>query len=45
MTKVRADGADDPRSKRHHTMDVVKPEGFEPPEPKIGSSIEKRNGG
>jgi len=32
MTKVRADNADDPRSKRGHELDVVKPEHFVSPE-------------
>lgn len=32
MTKVRATGADDPRTKRKHAMDVVKPAGFVPPD-------------
>jgi hypothetical protein len=31
MMKERATGADDPRSKRGHGFDVVKPEGFRPP--------------
>ncbi len=32
MTKVRALGADDPRSKRSHALDVVKPADFRPPD-------------
>lgn len=32
MRKVRADSADDPRSKRSHSLDVVKPEGWTPPD-------------
>ena len=32
MTKVRAESKDDPRSKRGHWYDVVKPEGFAPPD-------------
>ena len=32
MAKVRANGADDPRSKRSHKFDVVKPEGWTPPD-------------
>ena len=32
MQKERADGADDQRSTRKHTLDVVKPEGWEPPD-------------
>lgn len=32
MRKVRASGADDPRGKRGHGADVVKPEGWEPPD-------------
>lgn len=31
MKKVRAESADDARSKRKHSLDVVKPEGWEPP--------------
>lgn len=31
MAKVRADGSDDPRSKRKHSADIVKPEGWKPP--------------
>lgn len=31
MSKERATGADDPRSKRGHRLDVVKPENFVPP--------------
>lgn len=32
LSKVRAAGADDPRSKRGHALDVVKPPGFVPPD-------------
>jgi predicted HAD superfamily Cof-like phosphohydrolase len=32
MEKVRADGAGDPRSTRGHALDVVKPEGWQPPD-------------
>jgi predicted HAD superfamily Cof-like phosphohydrolase len=32
MTKVRASGADDPLSKRKHSLDVVKPQGWTPPD-------------
>src|SRR5262245_7633415 len=32
MRKERASGADDERSTRKHHMDVVKPEGWEPPD-------------
>lgn len=32
MTKVRASGKDDPRSKRGHALDIVKPPGFVPPD-------------
>lgn len=32
MRKVRADGADDVRSHRGHVLDVVKPEGWQPPD-------------
>jgi predicted HAD superfamily Cof-like phosphohydrolase len=32
MRKVRANGADDERSKRKHLLDVVKPEGWKPPD-------------
>lgn len=32
MAKVRATGADDARSKRGHGLDVVKPEGWRPPD-------------
>ena len=32
MKKVRANGSDDPRSKRAHTLDVVKPEGWKHPD-------------
>jgi predicted HAD superfamily Cof-like phosphohydrolase len=32
MAKVRATSADDPRSKRAHRFDVVKPEGWKPPD-------------
>ncbi len=31
MQKVRVDNADDPRSKRKHHLDIVKPEGWRPP--------------
>ena len=31
MSKVRAEGADDPRSVRKHTCDVVKPQGWQAP--------------
>lgn len=31
MSKERATGADDPRSKRGHALDVVKPAGWRPP--------------
>lgn len=31
MSKVRASGSDDPRSKRSHSLDVVKPVDFVPP--------------
>ena len=31
MKKVRCESADDPRSKRKHHFDIVKPEGWEPP--------------
>ena len=31
MAKERATGSDDPRSKRRHSLDVVKPVGWEPP--------------
>lgn len=31
MAKVRASGADDERSKRKHSADIVKPEGWKPP--------------
>jgi predicted HAD superfamily Cof-like phosphohydrolase len=34
MAKVRANGADDPRSTRKHTLDVVKPAGWQPPDVK-----------
>jgi dCMP deaminase len=32
MQKVRANGANDPKSKRKHQLDVVKPEGWQPPD-------------
>lgn len=32
MAKERASGADDPRSKRRHASDVVKPEGWKAPD-------------
>ena len=32
MTKVRATGDDDPRSKRGSGLDIVKPAGFRPPD-------------
>lgn len=32
MAKERASSADDPRSKRGHELDVVKPEGWTPPD-------------
>lgn len=32
LQKVRASGADDPRGKRGHVLDVVKPEGWQPPD-------------
>ena len=32
MRKVRANGADDERSKRKNSLDVVKPEGWKPPD-------------
>jgi dCMP deaminase len=32
MSKVRANGADDERSTRKHSLDVVKPEGWRPPD-------------
>lgn len=32
MKKERASGADDSRSKRAHALDVVKPEGWQPPD-------------
>jgi predicted HAD superfamily Cof-like phosphohydrolase len=32
MSKVRAENADDPRSKRKHAIDVVKPEGWTGPD-------------
>jgi dCMP deaminase len=32
MRKVRANGAEDERSKRKHLLDVVKPEGWKPPD-------------
>lgn len=32
MTKVRAVSADDPLSKRNHRLDVVKPNGWKPPD-------------
>jgi predicted HAD superfamily Cof-like phosphohydrolase len=32
MDKVRANGAADPLSKRKHALDVVKPEGWKPPD-------------
>lgn len=32
MAKVRASGADDPRSTRKNALDVVKPEGWVPPD-------------
>lgn len=32
MSKVRGDGADDPRSTRKHRLDVVKPDGWRPPD-------------
>jgi predicted HAD superfamily Cof-like phosphohydrolase len=34
MAKVRANSADDPRSSRKHTLDVVKPAGWQPPDVK-----------
>ena len=32
MQKVRANGSDDPLSKRKHQLDVVKPDGWKPPD-------------
>ncbi len=32
MTKIAANGANDPRSKRNHRFDIVKPEGWTPPD-------------
>lgn len=32
MQKVRASGADDPRTKRSHSLDIVKPDGWRPPD-------------
>lgn len=32
LSKVRAEGADDPRSKRRHHLDIVKPVDFVPPD-------------
>jgi predicted HAD superfamily Cof-like phosphohydrolase len=42
MTKVRADGATDPRSKRGHELDVVKPEHFVSPEGGIAVLLDER---
>lgn len=41
MSKERATGADDPRSKRGHALDVVKPEGWKAPdhEPAITAAV------
>lgn len=43
MTKERAAGSADPRSKRSHSLDVVKPAGFVPPD--HGPSIERARAG
>ena len=39
MAKERCTGADDPRSKRGHSDDVVKPDGWEPPN--IGAVLDR----
>lgn len=42
MAKERATGGDDARSKRRHSLDVVKPEGWRPPDEDIRRIIEER---
>ena len=39
MAKVRVAGAEDPRSKRAHRLDVVKPDGWQAPEPDIAAAL------
>ena len=43
MTKVRATDANDPRSKRAHELDVVKPEHFVSPEVEIAKVLHARS--